>query len=273
MADWLIEADAVSRSFPLRDGSMFRYRSELRAVDRASIAIAPGETVALVGESGSGKSTLGRMLLGLLSPSAGIIRYRGTPLDELRDEERRRFRREVQAVFQDTGASLNPRRTVAQSIAVPLRWNRGLDRQAAMREIASLLERVTLPAVEFQDRLPHMLSGGQRQRVGIARALASEPALIVADEPVSALDVSIRAQVLRLIRQLQLARGLALLFITHDLGVVRAIADRVVVMRLGVIVEQGSVESVLRAPTHEYTRTLIAAMPVADPDLAPSQSL
>jgi ABC-type glutathione transport system ATPase component len=267
MDEALIAAERVSRGFPLR-GGMFARRGELLAVDAASLAIAPGETVALVGESGSGKSTLGRMLLGLLAPSAGLIRYRGDALDGMAGEARRRFRREVQAVFQDTGASLNPRRTIGQSIAVPLRWNRRMAARAARAETEALLEQVGLPAAEFHDRLPHMLSGGQRQRVGIARALASNPALIVADEPVSALDVSVRAQVLRLLHVARQQRGLACLFITHDLGVVRAVADRVVVMRRGVIVEQGSAAEVLRAPAHEYTRALLAATPVADPSRA-----
>ena len=269
MAEPLIEAERVSRRFALR-GGLFA-RQELRAVEEASLAIAPGETVALVGESGSGKSTLGRMLLGLLAPSAGTVRYRGTALATLRGDAWRRFRREVQAVFQDTGASLNPRRTIGQSLAVPLRWNRGLPRATARAEVDALLEQVGLPPADFRDRLPHMLSGGQRQRVGIARALASDPALIVADEPVSALDVSIRAQVLRLMHDLQKRRGLACLFITHDLGVVRAIADRVVVMRAGEIVEQGSADEILRAPRHDYTRALLAATPVPDPELAPNE--
>ncbi len=171
-------------------------------------------------------------------------------------------------MFQDTGAALNPRRTVAQSIAVPLRWNRGLRGGAAMRAADALLDQVGLAPASFRDRLPHMLSGGQRQRVGIARALASEPALIVADEPVSALDVSVRAQILRLLGELQRERGLACLFITHDLGAVRAIADRVLVMRRGVIVEQGAADDVFRAPVHDYTRALLAATPVPDPDFA-----
>ena len=267
MADWLIEADDVSRVFPLRGGGFFGRRREVLAVERASVAITAGETVALVGESGSGKSTLGRMLLGLLAPSSGVIRHRGTAVAALAGDARRRFRREVQAVFQDTGASLNPRRTVRQSIEVPLRWNRGLSRAPAAAEADALLDQVGLPAAEFRDRLPHMLSGGQRQRVGIARALASEPALIVADEPVSALDVSVRAQVLRLMHGLQQQRGLACLFITHDLGVVRAIADRVLVMRHGVIVERGSTDAVLGAPQHAYTKALLAATPVASPEL------
>ncbi len=266
MAEWLIEAEGLCRDFPLRGERLFGKAGVLRAVDRVSLAIAPGETVALVGESGSGKSTLGRMLLGLLPPSAGTIRFRGAPLAALRGEAWRRYRREVQAVFQDTGAALNPRRSIADSIALPLRWNRGLSRPGALRAAEALLDQVGLASTEFRDRRPDRLSGGQRQRVGIARALASDPALIVADEPVSALDVSVRAQILRVLAGLQRERGLASLFITHDLGVVRAIADRLVVMHRGVVVEQGEAGPILAAPQHAYTRALLAATPVADPD-------
>jgi ABC-type glutathione transport system ATPase component len=259
--DPLLSAENVSRLFA-QGGGLFARQSWLRAVDGVSLTIAPGETVAIVGESGSGKSTLGRMLLGLLAPSEGTVRFRGEALGDLRGAAWRRFRREVQVVFQDSSASLNPRRRIGDSVAVPLRWNLGLGRAAAAQRAAALLDQVGLPAEQFFARLPHMLSGGQRQRVGIARALASEPSVVVADEPVSALDVSVRAQVLRLMRQLQEERGLAYLFITHDLGVVRAIADRVVVMRGGVVVEHGPVAAVLDAPRHDYTRALLAATPM-----------
>jgi len=261
----LLRADNVSRQFPQR-GGMFARRAWLRAVNGVSLSVAPGETVAIVGESGSGKSTLGRMLLGLLAPSSGSVSFRGEALGGLRGAAWRRFRREVQVVFQDTGASLNPRRSIGDSVAVPLRWNLGLGRAEATRRAAALLDQVGLPAGQFLGRLPHTLSGGQRQRVGIARALASDPSVVVADEPVSALDVSVRAQVLRLMRQSQAQRGLAYVFITHDLGVVRAIADRVVVMRGGKVVEAGSVDAVLANPQHEYTRALLAASgaPVAE---------
>ncbi len=248
-------------------GGGFGRRPLLRAVDRVSIAVALGQTLAVVGESGSGKSTLGRMLLGLLAPTEGVIRFRGEPLGVLQGEARRRFRREVQVVFQDTGASLNPRRTIGQSVAVPLRWNLGLGAAAARTRAAALLDQVGLPPAQFADRRPHALSGGQRQRVGIARALASGPRLVVADEPVSALDVSVRAQVLRLFRELQGQHGLACLFITHDLGVVRAIADRVAVMYRGAVIEEGSADAILGAPSHPYTQALLAALPA--PGIAP----
>jgi ABC-type glutathione transport system ATPase component len=260
-AEALMRVDDVSRDFPQR-GGLFARRESLRAVDGVSLSIATGETVAVVGESGSGKTTLGRMLLGLLAPSSGTISFRGEPIDQLRGAARKEFRRKVQVVFQDTGASLNPRRSIGDSVALPLRWNLGLGAAEAAGRAAGLLDQVGLPPAQFAHRMPHALSGGQRQRVGIARALASGPSLVIADEPVSALDVSVRAQVLRLMRQIQIERGLAYLFITHDLGVVRAVADRVVVMFRGRVVEQGAAGAVLDAPTHAYTRSLLAATPV-----------
>ncbi len=262
----LLEARDVGRSFPVRGtGGLFRARHQQQAVDGVSLAITPGETVALVGESGSGKTTLGRMLLGLTPPTRGSICYRGQDITTLPAAEHARFRRAVQVVFQDTGGSLNPRHTIAQSIALPLRYNRALDAATAAREVDALLEQVRLPPAHFRHRLPHELSGGQRQRVGIARALASQPEVVIADEPVSALDVSVRAQVLRLMYELQRERGLAFLFITHDLGVVRAFADRVAVMYRGQLVEQGTADAVLDAPQHPYTQRLLAATPVPDP--------
>jgi len=262
----LLEARDLSRLFPVRGSSgLFRARQMQRAVDGVSLSIGAGEVLALVGESGSGKTTLGRMLLGLTAPSQGTIVYKGADISTHAGEAAHRFRREVQVVFQDTGGSLNPRRTIGQSIALPLTYHRRLDRRAASLEIDALLDQVGLPAAHFRDRLPHELSGGQRQRVGIARALASNPALIVADEPVSALDVSVRAQILRLMFDLQQERKLSYLFITHDLGVVRAMADRVMVMHQGRMVESGDADTVLNAPRDPYTRRLLAATPIPDP--------
>jgi ABC-type glutathione transport system ATPase component len=262
----LLEARDVSRLFPVRgSGGLFRAKTLQRAVDRVSLQIRPGEVLALVGESGSGKTTLGRMLLGLTVPSEGAILHRGQDIAGRRGEAQRSFRREVQVVFQDTGGSLNPRRSIGQSVALPLAYNRGLDGRAAAAEVDALLDRVGLPAAHFRSRLPHELSGGQRQRVGIARALASNPAVIIADEPVSALDVSIRAQILRLMAELQREQRLAYLFITHDLGVVRAMADRVMVMHQGKVVETGDADTVLNTPRHAYTQRLLAATPVPDP--------
>jgi len=262
----LLEARDLSRLFPVRSsGGLFRARQMQRAVDRVSLSIRAGEVLALVGESGSGKTTLGRMLLGLTAPSEGVILYKGMDIAAQSGEAARNFRREVQVVFQDTGGSLNPRRTIGQSVALPLTYHRGLERGAASAEVDALLDQVGLPPAHFRHRLPHELSGGQRQRVGIARALASNPALIIADEPVSALDVSVRAQILRLMFDLQRERRLSYLFITHDLGVVRAMADRVMVMHQGRVVESGDADAVLNAPRDAYTQRLLAATPVPDP--------
>ena len=261
MAPPLIEAREVGRSFAGRGGGLFARAPLVQAVAGISLAIAPGEMVALVGESGSGKTTLGRMLLGLTPPSSGQVLYGGADIATLRGASWRAFRREVQVVFQDSGAALNPRRSIGDSIAIPLRHNLGLDAAAIRAEVDRLLDRVELTPGRFRDRLPHELSGGQRQRVGIARAIASRPRFVVADEPVSALDVSVRAQILKLLRDLQRQDGLAYLFITHDLGVVRALADRVAVMQRGVVVEQGAAEQVLGNPAHDYTRSLLAAVP------------
>jgi ABC-type glutathione transport system ATPase component len=259
----LLQADNVARMFAGRGGGLFARRAWHRAVDGVSLAISPGETVALVGESGSGKSTLGRMLLGLDRPDEGAVLYQGRDLATLDRGAARRFRREVQVVFQDSGSSLNPRRSIASSIGVSLHYNLGLRRAESRVRIDELLDRVGLSPSQFRDRLPHELSGGQRQRVGIARAIASKPRVIIADEPVSALDVSVRAQILRLMRDLQRQDNMACLFITHDLGVVRAIADRVVVLFQGKIVEQGTTRDIVTQPCHAYTRTLLAAVPGA----------
>lgn len=255
-------ADHVFRSF--RVSSKGR-KGVLTAVNGVSLSIGPAETVALVGESGSGKSTLGRMMLGLDRPTSGRVTYQGRDVNHLDRNQWRKFRREVQVIFQDTGSSLNPRRSIGDSVEVPLRYNLGLSRREARRRVAELLDTVGLPPDTFIKRSPLELSGGQRQRVSIARAMASEPRFIVADEAVSALDVSVRAQVLKVMKEIQHTRHLSYLFITHDLGVVRAIADRVVVMYLGEIVESGPAAVVLENPGHPYTRSLLAAAPRPDP--------
>ncbi len=258
----LASAVDVSHTFTVRGASG---RRRLRAVDGVSLEVGRSETVAVVGESGSGKSTLGRLFLDLLAPTSGRIEFEGQDIAKMARAQWRRYRREVQVVFQDTGSSLNPRRSVGSSVSLPLLHNLGMRPSAARERSAELLDMVGLRSDTFLDRSPLQLSGGQRQRVAIARAMASNPSFVVADEAVSALDVSVRSQVLRVMRDLQLNQGVSFLFITHDLGVVRAIADRVVVMYLGQVVESGTAEAVLDTSAHPYTKTLLAAAPRPDP--------
>ncbi|MBI5029349.1 MAG: ATP-binding cassette domain-containing protein [Chloroflexi bacterium] len=263
----MLQGTNLTKDFSVRLG-LFRGNATLRAVDHVSLAIQPGETVALVGESGSGKSTLGRMLLGLIPQTSGALNYCGRDFASLQGDQARKFRADVQAVFQDTSASLNPRRRVGESVQAPLLFNRRLSAQQARIESAQLLERVGLDPKTFAARFPHQLSGGQRQRVGLARALASQPRFIIADEPVSALDVSVRAQILKLMQDLQAQEKLAYLFITHDLGVARLIANRVMVMYLGTVVEEGNAADVFAHPSHPYTVALTLAAPIPDPTRA-----
>ncbi|MEV0036158.1 ABC transporter ATP-binding protein [Streptomyces sp. NPDC050804] len=256
----LLEAVGLRREFR-------RGRRTVTAVDGVSLTVRAGETLGIVGESGSGKTTLGRMLVRLLDPTGGRLRYRGTEIGAVSEKELRPYRRELQMVFQDPVASLNPRRSVGESIADPLRAAGALDERRIVARARELLERVGLDPDRY-DRYPHEFSGGQRQRVGIARALAAEPRLIVCDEPVSALDVTTQAQVVALLAELQRELGLALVFIAHDLAVVRQVSDRVAVMRDGAIVEQGTVEEVYGSPSDPYTKQLLAAVPALDPVLA-----
>jgi oligopeptide transport system ATP-binding protein len=236
----------------------------VRAVDGVSFEIAAGETLGLVGESGCGKSTLCRTVLQLERPSAGSVRFEGREIAGLSRRAMRPLRREMQMVFQDPYASLNPRRRVGEIVATPLRLQRLVDRRRVRGRVERLLERVGLSA-EHYDRYPHEFSGGQRQRIGIARALALEPKLLVADEPVAKLDVSIQAQVLNLMSELQEELGLSYLFVAHDIGVVRHVSDRIAVMSEGKIVEQGPAEEICERPSHPYTRELLSAVPVPDP--------
>ncbi len=256
----LLEVRGLSKRFPLTRGLLAPRRGEtVRAVDDVSFSLAPGETLGLVGETGCGKSTTARLIMRLLEPTAGEIRFAGGDLGRLRGGELRKRRRELAMVFQDPYSSLNPRRTVGAIIAEPLQID-GLERAARRARARELLDLVGLDA-EHEQRYPHEFSGGQRQRIGIARALALRPRLLIADEPVSALDVSIQAQILDLLRDLQRDLGLALLFISHDLSVVRYMCERVAVMRGGRIVEMGAAAELFANPREPYTRELLAAVP------------
>ena len=239
-----------------------------RAVDSVDLDVNAGETLAIVGESGSGKSTLARMLLGLMPTSAGDVAFEGRSLAGFTAADRAAFRKAVQPVFQDPASSLNPRMRVHTTLANVLLRHRLATRATLDGAITELLEAVGLDAGQFHDRYPHQLSGGQQQRVAIARAMAVRPRLIIADEPLSSLDMSVQAQILDLLVSLKASRKLGLVLISHDLNVVDAISDRVVVMYLGRIVEAGPTRQVLGNPASDYTRTLLAAKLVADPHLA-----
>jgi len=260
----LLEVTDLRKHFPLHGGVLGRVTGQVYAVDGVSFAIARGETLSLVGESGCGKSTVGRAVLRLTKPTAGEVRLDGERLDTLPDAQLRRLRRRMQVVFQDPFSSLSPRMKVREILAEPIR-NFGLARGAALEaRLAALLDQVRLPH-DALDRFPHEFSGGQRQRIGIARALAPEPDLIVCDEAVSALDVSVKAQIVNLLAELQDALGLALLFISHDLAIVEHLTHRVAVMYLGKLVEVAGRRSLFAAPFHPYTRALLSAVPVPDP--------
>lgn len=260
----ILAAEGLSKRFLITRGFLRQQTKQLRAVEDVSFAVWPGETLCIVGESGCGKSTLGRLVLRLLEPSAGRILIEGTDVTHLGTAALRPFRQRVQMVFQDPFASLNPRLTASEIVTEPLENYTKLTPAGRREKAADLLSHVGLRA-DLMDRRPFEFSGGQRQRLGIARALSLRPRLIVADEPVSALDVSVQAQVLNLLLDLQAEFGLAYLFISHDLGVVEHVADRIAVMYLGRIVELADRDALFAAPAHPYTEALLAAAPLPDP--------
>jgi oligopeptide transport system ATP-binding protein len=263
--DPLVEVTDLVKHFPIKSGLLVdREVDQVRAVDGISFTVASGRTLGLVGESGSGKSTACRAMLQLLAPTSGSVRFEGQEIAGRSRREMRPLRRQMQMIFQDPYASLNPRKRVGQIVGSPLQLQGVASGSELRKQVQELLERVGLSA-EHYDRYPHEFSGGQRQRIGIARAIALKPKLIVADEPVSALDVSIQAQIVNLLDDLQDDLGLTYVFVAHDIGVVRHISDRIAVMHDGKIVEEGSADQVCEHPRDDYTKKLLAAVPIPDP--------
>jgi oligopeptide/dipeptide ABC transporter ATP-binding protein len=259
----LLRVTGLKKYFPIRRGFIQRIAGWVKAVDGVDFAIQKGKTLSLVGESGCGKSTVARLLLKLLEPDAGAILYKGKDISGFTEEEMKPLRREVQIVFQDPFGSLNPRMTVGQSLEEGIR-TLGWGKQRRRERVEELLETVGISGASA-DRYPHEFSGGQRQRVGVARALSVDPSLVICDEPVSALDVSIQAQIINLLKDLQEELGLSYLFIAHDLNVVGYISDTVAVMYLGQIMEYAPSDELFENPIHPYTQALLSAIPVADP--------
>ncbi|GGJ99448.1 ABC transporter ATP-binding protein [Pilimelia anulata] len=266
MAEKILEVDNVVKHYPVTRGVVFKKTiGHVKAVDGVSFDLHHSETLGVVGESGCGKSTLSRVLMNLERPTSGAVRYRGKDISKLRGAELKRMRRQIQLVMQDPYTSLNPRMTVGDLIGEPFEIHTEVAPKGSRQgKVQELLELVGLNP-EHLNRYPHQFSGGQRQRIGIARALALRPEIVVCDEPVSALDVSIQAQVMNLLEKLQRELGLAYIFIAHDLSVVRHLSDRVGVMYLGKMVELGSDEEIYERPTHPYTQALLSAVPVPDP--------
>jgi len=273
MAEALLSVKDLTKYFPVSKGVVrSRLVGEIKAVDGVSFEVMPGETLGLVGESGCGKTTTGRLILRLLEPSGGQVYYRGVELTSLRQRDMDRYRRKLQIIFQDPYASLNPRITVGDAIGEPLIAHGLADRRTARERVLRLLDVVGLAPFHY-NRYPHEFSGGQRQRVGIARALVLDPEFIVADEPVSALDVSIQAQIINLLERIQAEFGLTFLFISHDLGVIRHISNRVLVMYLGKIVEMAEADALFTRPLHPYTQALLSAVPSAKPGVTKARIL
>jgi ABC-type oligopeptide transport system ATPase subunit len=261
----ILDVGELRKEFPVKSGFLIeRVSHTVKAVDGISFHIEEGQTLGLVGESGSGKSTTGYCVLQLIKPTAGSVRFRGKELTTMGREEVRRMRREMQIVFQDPYSSLDPRMTVGDIVSEPLEVHGVGTRRDRRSRVRELLDVVGFNP-DYSSRYPHEFSGGQRQRVGVARALALNPSLIVCDEPVSALDVSIQAQILNLLKDLQRDFGLTYLFISHDLAVVRGMSDHIAVMKDGKILETGTADDVYERPKHEYTRALLTAVPVPDP--------
>ena len=262
----ILQVRDLSKTFPVKGGIMGRITGGVKAVQHVSLDIRRGEVYGLVGESGCGKTTLGRMILRLIEPSGGNVYFNGTDITGLDRKDMRAFRKRMQIIFQDPFGSLNPRKTIGSIVGEPLRIS-GMSARQVQEKIQEMIDLVGLPA-DSAARYPHEFSGGQRQRIGIARALILRPEFLVADEPVSALDVSIQAQILNLLMELKERLSLTVMFISHDLRVVRSICDRVAVMYLGRVVEEGNVEDLYKSPVHPYTEELIRAIPEPDPELS-----
>ncbi len=265
----LIQVRNVKKYFPVGSGLFRRSRRYVKAVDGVSFDIPEGETYGLVGESGSGKTTLARVMLGLIEPTDGAVYFRGKNIFKLSKEEMRKIRREMQIIFQDPLASLNPRKTIEQTLKQVFKIHTSLSDDEILDRVKSLLEMVGLtPPERFLSRYPHELSGGQRQRVCIARAIALKPSFLIADEPVSALDVSIRGQIIKLIRRIHEEFNMAYLVITHDIALVKSMCKNVLVMYLGRLVEIGETMDVMKSPLHPYTQMLLSAVPIPNPEIA-----